>query len=904
MYDPIEITKLLVFGTNNPSPDDYNEHIRSASATPESITYNMLDYMTTGGGRFAYPSLFGAVEKFFNATGIADGTYNLTQMSAILGLSNSDLTTNISQYSTGIGSADHSERSYIFGNTSFSLAPLMTFEVTGGDKKINNLEVLAEPDNFDFESRPGSYSQYINDFLLQPTFDPYELGRGAVTINYTGPGKIYSVYDQSLFTMDQVLESDVNGSLAAGIASLVFNDGFSYFSDITSDTFLSYERGDMQVIYGSPESDSLGILSQEPTPTTSLFSPLLLVGGDGDDTLTGGNFSDELQGGKGNDVLEGKLENDELWGGKGNDTLSGDNGDDELQGGKGNDVLNGGFGDDTFIGGAGNDTLDGGSFLFGFLQGTDSAVYEGQFDDYEIEFMPDNSVRITDTVAGRDGSDTLEGVEKGIFADKTVNLGPGLDLSFVIDRTGSMSDDIDAVKNSASEIIDAIYEGDNAFLNSRISVVEYADPGATTLTSFTNQPKIEDRKSAAIEAINSISVSGGIEPVNEALIHSLSGNAGQWRENASARRIILFGDEPPDDPGLRSQVLELASDVGASVSGGVQTNSLSTNLALTTFDVTTAESEQPIPVEIFTVQVGNDPATAADFESLATATGGEAFNAANASEVVDALLEAIETPIEDRNTAPIAQDDTATTQQETAVEIPVLENDSDSDGDSLAIESFIQGSQGTVTLNDNNTADETGDDFLIYTPASQADPTVGFSDSFEYTISDGNGGTVTATVAIEVGKIEDGGNGKDSLKGTPGDDVVSGGNGKDSLFGGAGDDILSGGNGKDSLHGGAGDDQLTGGKGKDFLIGGSGNNQLTGGKGKDTFGLADTDGVDHIIDFEQGKDLLGLMGDLVFGDNVATEVISGETIISTGAQTLARLTGEFSLTESDFTALA
>ena len=24
MYDPIEITRLLVFGTNNPSPDDYS----------------------------------------------------------------------------------------------------------------------------------------------------------------------------------------------------------------------------------------------------------------------------------------------------------------------------------------------------------------------------------------------------------------------------------------------------------------------------------------------------------------------------------------------------------------------------------------------------------------------------------------------------------------------------------------------------------------------------------------------------------------------------------------------------------------------------------------------------------------------------------------------------------------
>ena len=282
----------------------------------------------------------------------------------------------------------------------------------------------------------------------------------------------------------------------------------------------------------------------------------------------------------------------------------------------------------------------------------------------------------------------------------------------------------------------------------------------------------------------------------------------------------------------------------------------------------------------------------------------EATDTAGASVTDTFILDIRSEDAENINIAPIAQDDTATTQQETPVEIPVLENDSDSNNDSLAIDNFTQGSKGIVTLDDNNTADETGDDFLIYTPASQPDPTVGFSDSFEYTISDGNGGTDTATVAIEIGKIEDGGNGKDSLNGTPGDDVLSGGNGKDSLNGGAGDDILSGGNGKDSLFGEAGDDQLTGGRSKDLLVGGSGNNQLTGGKAKDTFGVLDTDGVDRITDFEQGKDLLGLMGDLAFGENIVTEVVSGETIISTGDQTLARLTGEFSLSESDFIALA
>jgi hypothetical protein len=80
-YDAIEITRLLVFGTNTPSTDDYNKHIRAADEPPASIHYNMQGYMINGGGRYAFPSLFDAVEKFFDVSNdISDGIYNLTNM--------------------------------------------------------------------------------------------------------------------------------------------------------------------------------------------------------------------------------------------------------------------------------------------------------------------------------------------------------------------------------------------------------------------------------------------------------------------------------------------------------------------------------------------------------------------------------------------------------------------------------------------------------------------------------------------------------------------------------------------------------------------------------------------------------------------------------------------------------
>lgn len=61
-------------------------------------------------------------------------------------------------------------------------------------------------------------------------------------------------------------------------------------------------------------------------------------------------------GGSGNDTLSGGANADELHGGPGNDTLNGNGGDDTLIGGPGNDIINGGAGDDLILE-SGNDTL-------------------------------------------------------------------------------------------------------------------------------------------------------------------------------------------------------------------------------------------------------------------------------------------------------------------------------------------------------------------------------------------------------------------------------------------------------------------------------------------------------------------------------------------------------------------
>jgi Bacterial cadherin-like domain len=116
----------------------------------------------------------------------------------------------------------------------------------------------------------------------------------------------------------------------------------------------------------------------------------------------------------------------------------------------------------------------------------------------------------------------------------------------------------------------------------------------------------------------------------------------------------------------------------------VQTTNPTDGLAVTSFSILSADATgSPIivPVEIFSVLIGNDPSAAADFTKLANATGGKNFQAADASQVVSVLIDALKQSAQ----APIAIADTANTTSSTSVEINVLSNDSDPNDDPLTI---------------------------------------------------------------------------------------------------------------------------------------------------------------------------------------------------------------------------
>ncbi|EAQ98956.2 retention module-containing protein [Congregibacter litoralis] len=141
-----------------------------------------------------------------------------------------------------------------------------------------------------------------------------------------------------------------------------------------------------------------------------------------------------------------------------------------------------------------------------------------------------------------------------------------------------------------------------------------------------------------------------------------------------------------------------------------------------------------------------DPSTgviSGTIDNSASQTGGGVYS------VVVSATDGVNSPVSESfewtvtNPGPDAVDDTQGAAEDTEVDISVLANDTDVDGDTLSILSFTQPDNGTVTDN--------GDGTLRYTP----DANYNGPDSFTYTITDSEGGTDTATVNLNVDAAND-----------------------------------------------------------------------------------------------------------------------------------------------------
>ncbi|MEM5474120.1 VCBS domain-containing protein [Hoeflea sp. AS60] len=140
----------------------------------------------------------------------------------------------------------------------------------------------------------------------------------------------WTVTDNTFFRVVNAIKIDalVNGPELTTLEDNVFTNVITEFNFSAVTSNIVFDAG------GNPDADA--------ATNTASGSPMNIVGGSGNDTLTGTGGTDTINGGAGNDRLTG---------GGGNDTIKGDAGDDAI-------VWNVGDGSDNVDGGADNDTLE------------------------------------------------------------------------------------------------------------------------------------------------------------------------------------------------------------------------------------------------------------------------------------------------------------------------------------------------------------------------------------------------------------------------------------------------------------------------------------------------------------------------------------------------------------------
>ncbi|MFM2312612.1 MAG: hypothetical protein RLZZ04_1888 [Cyanobacteriota bacterium] len=203
-----------------------------------------------------------------------------------------------------------------------------------------------------------------------------------------------------------------------------------------------------------------------------------LLGGQGEDFLTGSTKEDLLFGGSGADDLDGDLGNDSLNGGVGLDTVLGGLGDDLVLGDLGNDTVNGQDGNDQVDGGEGNDQIVD-------TQGNDSLT-GGKGKDFFV-LLPGTD---TDTIV-----DFKDGQDKFVLVEDFPERGLTFDQLEISESNGSTSISIADTGEVLVELAGVSAEAINAkdFINGTLAEpangameMETPDPNAKSSFKSTN----------------------------------------------------------------------------------------------------------------------------------------------------------------------------------------------------------------------------------------------------------------------------------------------------------------------------------------------------------------------------------------------------------------------------------
>ncbi len=216
-----------------------------------------------------------------------------------------------------------------------------------------------------------------------------------------------------------------------------------------------------------------------------------------------------------------------------------------------------------------------------------------------------------------------------------------IDLAFVIDTTGSMSDDIYEVKTNMTNYLNDL---NDSGIDYRIAIVEYRDFSSRTGESEDFPYRVTLNFSSdyrtITNSINSVDLGNGgdwEETLYSALIDGL--DELNWRDS-SGKAAIIMGDAPALDPEpITGYTLEMVKNkmlynkIGLSderYARGIFTDSRS-------------------PITLFTIATSGNSATKESFSALAEATNGKSYTAYDSAEISEIISDIVTEELPDVN---------------------------------------------------------------------------------------------------------------------------------------------------------------------------------------------------------------------------------------------------------------
>lgn len=471
--------------------------------------------------------------------------------------------------------------------------------------------------------------------------------------------------------------------------------------------------------------------------------------------LSGEAGNDEIYGLAGNDTLRGRAGNDILDGGDGLDTatysysgngiiadlsmgeafndgydgidtlisienVTGSAHNDHITGDASDNVLSGNAGDDILIGGAGNDT----------------AIYSGAFADYLVTDIGGNQYTLADQRSGtNDGTDTVSDIENFQFSDGTyllsemlpqLNNDPNAQDDIVSGDEDSqitgnvLSDNGNGADSDVDlDTLSVVAETITTAQGGSVILLANGDFIYTPATNFNGS----DSFSYTLQDGNGGSDTGlvtlNVNPIDDAPVLSNNGAATDENVSFTVTTAMLSLSDVDTAASNRSFTLQSAPSQGT-----LQLNGVALAVAA-----------------VFTQQDIIDGLIS--YTPDANANGTDSFDVIPSDGTTDLGTETFSITVASVNDAPAGTNDAVTTDEDSAVTIDVLANDSDVDLDILSVDGVTQGANGSVSINP--------DDTLTYTPNANFNGV----DSFTYIVSDNNGGNASVTVDVSVNAVND-----------------------------------------------------------------------------------------------------------------------------------------------------